>query len=457
MKLPNQFEEMMIQQLGETEAKLLCHALSDTESPTSIRINRNKISMYPDSANIEDVVPWCKDGLYLKTRPSFTFDPLFHAGCYYVQEASSMYLSRILETYIGENPIVALDMCAAPGGKSTLTISQLPENSLLISNEVMHQRAQVLAENITKWGNPNTIVTSNYAEDFLPLGEIFDLIICDAPCSGEGMFRKDQGAIEDWSLDNVNTCWKRQRDIIINNWKTLKPGGIFIYSTCTFNRYEDEENVEWIVKELGGEILPLNDSEEWNISNGHFFPHKTKGEGFFICALRKESDNENASSINSKQKKHKKNLNKQKTNQIPKEVKSWIDNPDLYNFTMDNDKIFCFNKQYSDTLQLIKETLRVICAGTELATIKGKTLQPAHSLAVSTILARSTFPQIDLSLEDAIAYLRTETIQVDAPKGYILLTYQGHAIGFGKNVGNRVNNLYPQEWRIRKQYIQTNN
>lgn len=451
MILPKVFETLMTRQLGDEEARLLCHALSDTESPTSIRINTSKVSEYSDKENIDSQIPWCKDGLYLKTRPSFTFDPLLHAGCYYVQEASSMYLSQVINTYITE-PIVALDMCAAPGGKSTLAISQLPEGSLLIANEVMRQRAQVLAENLTKWGNPNCIVTSNYAEDFLPLGEVFDLIVCDAPCSGEGMFRKDQGAIDDWNLANVDTCWRRQRDILQNIWQCLKPGGLLIYSTCTFNTLEDEENVEWIIKELGGERLPLNDEPSWNITNGHFFPHKTKGEGFFISAIRKkEYDTDGI--LNSSEKKKKKKNNKQKPMPIPKEIKQWISGAEEFTFYQENDNYFAFPKIHYELLQQTKEYLRVINAGIEIATTKGKNLQPAHSLALSTRLNKNEFPTVELTLEDAIAYLRTEAIQVDAPKGYILLTYKGHPIGFGKNIGNRVNNLYPAEWRIRSSYI----
>lgn len=458
MKLPLDFERLMTEQLGTEEAKSLCCALSETESPTSIRINKCKVEEYHDAENIESTIPWCENGLYLKSRPSFTFDPLLHAGCYYVQEASSMYVSKLLKTYIEDKPVVALDMCAAPGGKSTLTLSQLPAGSLLIANEVMRQRAQVLAENLTKWGNPNHIVTSSYAEDFIALGEVFDLIICDAPCSGEGMFRKDQGAIDDWSLDNVDTCWKRQRDILQNIWQCLKPGGLLLYSTCTFNSLEDEENVEWIVKELGGTKLPLNDAPEWNITNGHFFPHKTKGEGFFIAAIRKEDDGQRTTDYelrttdNGKKNKKKKEGKQQKAIAVPKEIKAWINSSTDFTFYSEADNFYSFPTAHYDLLLQAKDTLKVISAGIKLATMKGKNLQPEHSLALSTELNHNAFPTVELSLEDAIAYLRTEAIQVDAPKGYILLTYKGHPIGFGKNIGNRVNNLYPSEWRIRSNY-----
>lgn len=494
MQLPIDFERIMAQQLGESTAKSLCHALSCTTSPTSIRINKRKLctdseyynseSMegkpqytgdgqaltsnventidgafkskfekfkWAENDNIESAVPWCKEGLYLKTRPAFTFDPLFHAGCYYVQEASSMYVSQILKSYLPETPVIALDMCAAPGGKSTLTISNLPEGSLLVANEVMRQRAQVLSENITKWGASNTIVTSNYAEDFASLGETFDLIICDAPCSGEGMFRKDENAINDWSLENVEICWRRQRDILQNLWDCLKPGGLLIYSTCTFNSLEDEENVDWIVNELGGILLPLNDNPEWEIKNGHFFPHLIKGEGFFIAPIRKENKNEDSDSQSNSKKKKKKD-NTQKPSPIPKEIKNWILRAEDFAFFTQNDVFTALPKEHFEFYSRIINVLKVISAGVEIATLKGKQLQPCHSLAMSEELNPSSFPCIELTLEQAIAYLRTEAIQVEAPKGYILLTYKNHPIGFGKNIGNRVNNLYPSEWRIRSSY-----
>ena len=199
-----------------------------------------------------------------------------------------MFLSHILKQYVNE-PVTALDLCAAPGGKSTLALSELPEGSVLIANEVVRQRANILAENLIKWGNPYCIVTNNYAEDFGAFSDVFDLIICDAPCSGEGMFRKDPASIGEWSLANVDTCWRRQRDIVRNIWHTLKEGGLFIYSTCTYNPLEDEENVEWIAKTLGADVLSCHPLPEWGLTetNTHFYPHRVKGEGFFVSVLRK--------------------------------------------------------------------------------------------------------------------------------------------------------------------------
>ncbi|MBR5884921.1 MAG: RsmB/NOP family class I SAM-dependent RNA methyltransferase, partial [Bacteroidaceae bacterium] len=249
IQLPADFFPLMQQQWGSQVADELCASLSTTDPSVSVRLNPAKA---PVSALPYEQVPWCADGYYLPERPAFTFDPLLHAGAYYVQDASSMFLSHVVRQYV-DRPVVALDLCAAPGGKSTLLHGCLPKGSLLVSNEPMRQRAQVLAENLTKWGSPYTVVSQNYPADFTSLSHLFDFIVTDVPCSGEGMFRKDEQAVSDWSLQNVDLCWRRQRDILESVWPTLKPGGLLVYSTCTFNRYEDEDNVQWIAGQLGAE------------------------------------------------------------------------------------------------------------------------------------------------------------------------------------------------------------
>lgn len=445
MTLPVDFQRMMTSYLGEKEYALLAGALSQT-APTSIRINPKK-TCQPTIANCQlSTVPWCPSGYYLKERPSFTFDPLFHAGSYYVQEASSMFLSHVLRQYVKE-PVVALDLCAAPGGKSTLALSELSEGSLLIANEVMRQRANILAENLIKWGNPNCIVTNNYAEDFQAFSGVFDLIICDAPCSGEGMFRKDPDSIGEWSLANVDVCWRRQRDIVQDIWHTLKEGGLFIYSTCTYNPLEDEENVAWMTKTLGAEVLPCHPLEEWGLTerNTHFFPHRTKGEGFFISVLRKTSTEEGRN-------KWRGNRMSKSVKKVPAELKGWWSESQDFTIMEEKDGFRAFPTAHLDMFQQAKNTLKVIHAGIELATSKGKNLQPCHSLAMSNHLNQEAFPTVEVDEQQAIAYLRTEALQLpaDTPRGYVLITHQGHPLGFVKNVGNRANNLYPAEWRIRK-------
>ena len=216
--------------------------------PVSIRLNPRK------SAGLEIIdgerVPWCRNGYYLRQRPNFTMDPLFHAGCYYVQEAASMFLDEVLRQHLTPDysPRTALDLCAAPGGKSTLLRAVLPEDCVLWSNEPVRLRFNILDENVTKWGYKNHIVTSQYPRDFRKAKQKFDLILCDVPCSGEGMFRKDEATIREWSPQQVEKCWQLQRDIVSDAWASLNAGGIMIYSTCTFNTKENEENIRWMLE-----------------------------------------------------------------------------------------------------------------------------------------------------------------------------------------------------------------
>lgn len=457
IQLPHDFEQTMTEYLGKDEYAHLVEALGMT-APTSIRLNQEKVKGEKIRV-MEDAerVPWCESGYYLPKRPLFTSDPLFHAGCYYVQEASSMFLSHVLKQYV-EKPVVALDLCAAPGGKSTLALSQLPEGSLLIANEVERRRANILAENIIKWGKSHCIVTNNHAEDFKAFGGAFDVIICDAPCSGEGMFRKDPASIEEWSLDNVEVCWKRQRNIVSDIWHTLKEGGIFIYSTCTYNPHEDEENVEWIAKELGAEVLSCAPSPQWGLhsENIHFFPHKSKGEGFFISVMRKTShEEESCMGGGKKEKKNKGGKAGKQSVKIPHELKGWLKNPDAYTLMEDDGLFRAFPTLYIDMLKQAERTLRVIHAGITLGMMKGKNLQPGHSLAMAIARNEEAFATAEVDEQQAIAYLRTEALQLsaDIPMGYVLITYKDHPLGFVKNIGNRANNLYPEEWRIRSSYL----
>ena len=267
----------------------------DEEAPVSIRVNPR---IAGDGCQVMggSQVPWCTEGYYLEDRPQFTFDPLLHAGCYYVQEASSMFVTHILRS-VGNDYKSALDMCAAPGGKSTALRSVLPDDCVLVSNEPMGNRAQILLENITKWGAPNCIVTNNYPRDFRKAKLKFDLILCDVPCSGEGMMRKDPGAIAEWSMQNVEKCWQLQREIVADAWECLNPGGLFIYSTCTYNTKENEENIQWILDNYDAEVLDIPTDPSWQITGSllpgfnhpvyRFIPGITRGEGLFVCAMRK--------------------------------------------------------------------------------------------------------------------------------------------------------------------------
>ena len=459
MELPVPFEDAMRQLLGD-EYPTFREALLD-EPAVSIRLNPTK---YTDPLHYKPV-PWATNGYYLPQRPSFTYDPLLHAGCYYVQEASSMFVEQAVKQHLhGAN--MALDLCAAPGGKSTLLRSLLPDDCILVSNEVMRQRAQVLAENITKWGHPRCFVTSNYPTDFTPLGALFDLILVDAPCSGEGMFRKDEVAVAEWSPENVKVCWQRQRDILTDVWPTLRPGGLLIYSTCTFNTQEDEENVRWMMDELGAELLPVSTDASWGITPSlmpdvphayRFLPGRTRGEGFFLAVVRKpEGESQNAQYAKTiSGKKHKKAKDKRNAVSVPNECKQWLAQSNNYTYKVMDAEVVAMPTDMEALHDLLDEQLHILKAGITLAELKGRDALPAHDLAMSTALHAEAFVRHELSYTDALRYLRREAIVLpaDTPRGFVLVTYRNTPLGFVKNLGNRANNLYPNEWRIRNSHL----
>lgn len=461
MNLPSEFVERTRKLMGDEACQALEMALQ-AEAPVSIRVNRAKRDVEVEG----EQVPWSPMGVYLAQRPTFTFDPLFHAGCYYVQEASSMFVEQVLRTYVSE-PVVMLDLCAAPGGKSTHARSVLPAGSLLVANEVMRNRSQVLAENLIKWGDAEVVVTNNDPADFSGLTDLFDVVLTDVPCSGEGMFRKDPVAVDEWSVDNVQICWQRQRRILTDIWPALKPGGLLIYSTCTYNKEEDEDNVAWIARELGAEVLDVPTSPEWGITGNligedfpvcHFLPHKTKGEGFFLAALRKKGHSrqiEESVYLTKNSKKKNPGKGKQLPPAIPQEAKTWLNHPEDFFFEQKGTKVVAFPQAHSSAYAFMQQSLRIVHAGITVGEMKGKDLIPDHSLAMSLSLDKDNFPQAALTYEQAIAYLRKEavTLDVSVPRGYVLLTYKDAPLGFAKNIGNRANNLYPQEWRIRSGYL----
>ena len=440
MTLPEAFIRRTQEILGN-EFDALVAALEKTP-PTSIRVN-TKLDYVPS----DEEVAWCHSGFYLNERPLFTADPLFHAGVYYVQEASSMFLQQAVKQHFPEARTV-LDLCAAPGGKSTLLSQALPESSLLVSNEIIRSRAHILAENLIKWGNPNIVVTNNEPKDFASLPGFFDAIVVDAPCSGEGMFRKDPGAIQEWSEYNVRLCAERQREILSSVWDTLKTDGILVYSTCTYNREENEENVQWICEELGAEVLTINLDGNTNITasdNGYrFYPHKTKGEGFFLSVLRKNS----LVHGNIKNKKDDKKGIKFVTNQNIKTFK--LQEPERWAIVPENNLIKAYDKDLLTEFLTINKLLKCMHSGIQLGEMKGSDFIPAISIALSKKLDKTSVEMIDVDYETAIAFLRKDAIFLpDAGRGYLLISYKGMPLGWVKNMGNRCNNLYPQEWRIR--------
>ena len=414
MQLPEDFIRETKQLMGAERFSRYMEAF-DEEAPVSIRLNpqtlgdgsflfdNNSASMSQTKKNrpqMFEQVPWCKEGYYLEGRPQFTFDPLFHAGCYYVQEAASMFITHVLRQYVHET-VEGLDMCAAPGGKSTAMLSVLPEGSTLVSNEPIPTRAQILLENITKWGAKNCIVTNNYPRDFKKAKAKFDLILCDVPCSGEGMFRKDPATIGEWSLQNVEKCWRLQREIVADAWECLNPGGILIYSTCTFNIEENEENVRWIIDTYDAEPIDIPTEPSWGITGSllegfdvpvyRFIPGITRSEGLFVCVLRKSGE-----------------------------------------WKVESGKRILKNK--------LSSPLKELSAAEQF----------------SFLFPPSSF-HIDLSYAEALKYLRGEALVLppDTPRGLITVTYKGVSLGPVKNIGNRANNLYPKPWRIKTTHLPT--
>ena len=393
-QLPEDFLRLVRTAMGEDRFARFEAALGE-EPPVSIRLNPLKAKSMQPVGGIG--VPWCSQGFYLSARPNFTFDPLLHAGCYYVQEAASMFIDLIVRQHI-THPIAMLDLCAAPGGKSTALLAALPEGSRLVSNEPVRQRYQVLSENLAKWGYAGSATTNRYPADFRRDGVLFDAILCDVPCSGEGMFRKDPATIREWSPQQVGKCWQLQRDIVDDAWACLNDGGLLIYSTCTFNTKENEENIRWMLEEFDdAESIPVDVNPDWHITGSllpgfdepvyRFIPGISRGEGLFMCVLRKKGCLPTAPSKRR-------------------------------------------GSATASNLPLLLEG-----AG-------GK-------------LAETWSESVELSYPQAISYLRGEALVLpdDTPRGIIEVCFMGHPLGQVKNIGSRANNLYPKPWRIKTTYI----
>lgn len=439
--------------LGKEEAECLFRSL-DGEAPTSIRLSKYKSQQLPpDYLQDASPVPWCSRGFYLPERPVFTGQVPFHAGLYYVQEASSMLLAQI-EGLLDSEPIKALDLCAAPGGKSTLLLDILPEGSVLLSNEVVRQRAHILSENLMKWGNPNHLVTNAYPDKLGRLQGAFDLMLVDAPCSGEGMFRKDYNARREWTEHSPHDCAERQRSILCDIWSALKPNGLMVYSTCTMNRAENEDILAYIIEELGAEPISLGEigAGVWTSPFSIYpcyrmMPHRTEGEGLFMAVVRKRGEIEEVSQAPKNKGKRPSQVPK-----LPEEVYGYVKEPEAYDFVQLGDELRAYPKSLSPLVAEVERLgIPIVSAGIPLATIKGKSLIPYTGLALSTAFNPQAFPRIELREEDIIPYLSRESIGYypDVARGITLVTAGLIPLGFVKNLGNRCNNLYPQEWRIR--------
>lgn len=447
---PASFEERMKKQL-QTEAPAFFAALQ-AEAPVSVRLNPGKAGsfseLFPEQLPVRRV-EWCEQAYYLNQRPVFTLDPAFHGGAYYVQEASSMFLAHVLKQILPSTPVRALDLCAAPGGKSTLIASALPQDSLLVSNEVIRSRANILKENIIKWGQDNIVVTNNDPADFSPLEGAFDLVLVDAPCSGEGMFRKDSSAIGEWSENNVQLCSERQQRILSDIWKCVKPGGFLIYSTCTYNRNEDEQIPEWLVREFDAQSIKIEhpytgitpgDSSTYGY---HFYPHKTAGEGFFIGVVQKTDGPEFSLRKNKK-------LKSNKIIPFPAAVLPFILTPERYAAYETEVATGLIPLMHSDFISHLGNSLRVIYQGCEIAEPNNRKIKLMPALALWQGLNKNNCTVYEADKTTALTFLKKEDIQVQRLEGdWILISYGQIGLGWCKNLGNRLNNYYPKEWRIR--------
>lgn len=470
-KLPEDFEAYTRALMGEELYAVFEKGMSQ-EPPTSIRLNPFKTAACTDivaslvQRGEAQPIGWCTEGCHLASRPNFTFDPHLHTGAYYVQEASSMFVTHILRQLV-THPALMLDLCAAPGGKTTAARTALPQGSVLFSNEPMKLRASILTENVQKFGHPDMVVTNNFPKDYNKSGLIFDVILVDVPCSGEGMFRKDESAISEWSTQNVEKCWQLQRSIIEDIWPCLAEGGLLIYSTCTFNAHENEENVNWIAHTLGADLVAINAPAEWNIAGSlvdqgpmyRFIPGKTQGEGLFVAVLRKHGEATNAldhwaAPTDKENRKRRSARSVSKTPAVPNDLAAqWLDG----NFvtTEHKDALVAIPSAWHALYDMARKSLHILHAGVGLGTRKGKDIVPDASLALSVCRKSGAFEQIELDYDTAIQYLRKEaiTLPANSPRGFVTVGYGGQPLGFVKNIGNRANNLYPQEWKIKSTHL----
>ena len=446
------FRKYLEEAIGSDDALV---AFSAFDSPASVAVRRNpfKDGICPEGRQ----VPWCSHGRILPERPQFTLDPHFHAGAYYVQDSSSMFVGYAFRHILKDlrvpsgRPFRVLDLCAAPGGKTTDLAASLREAFgdafILVANEVMKARAGVLADNVALWGDPNVVVTSDDPSAFAGLPGFFDVIVADVPCSGEGMFRKDEEAQKQWSEDNVALCEARQRRIIADVWPSLARDGVLIYSTCTFNRYENDGNVRWTADELGAEplfrddvLVPGNGVIKTELGYS-LVPGHVEGEGQYCSALRKKSDVE-WREIKAR------GMRPSKASAVPKGLKVPVDRD--VTVRMKGETVTAVPAVISADLAVLEPQLHVIAAGCAVGVMKAGTLVPDADLALSIMLDKDAYPSAEVDQKTALAYLHRDAIMLpDSPKGFVLVRYEGLPLGFVKNLGNRCNNLHPQSRRIR--------
>lgn len=444
--IPQDFISRIQSQFPNKWEKLIKSLEADTL--TSIRINpKKKADLYFELSEKNN---WCERGFYLAERPLFTLDPFHHLGAYYVQEASSMFIDFVI-SYLEKNQKFKtfLDLCASPGGKSSILLDHINNSQFLVSNEMIPNRNLILRENLTKWGHPNFIITENKPADFSKLKNYFDFILIDAPCSGEGMFRKDPIAREEWSLKNVEKCSIRQLAILENAWEALADGGILVYSTCTFASDENELLIQKF-KDSGKEFtcLELPIDKSWGIDIVHhkevtgyqFLPSQLKGEGFFCSVLQKSGQRKTTEIKLSK-------------SYINAWLVDFIDEKNLENYSTYKFKksLFLAPNVLLDELIYLQSKLYVKQIGIEVGNYLGELIYPNQGLA--TVYFEKIYSQtLDLNLEQALDFLANITVDIPLENGLTLLTYKELSLGFISNEKGKIENLYPQNWKIRHRH-----
>ena len=452
LPLPEAFEHRMRENLGESAFQEFKMALAG-KPITSIRLNPHKLSHspFPESS----AIPWHPYGYFLKNRPEFVFDPLFHAGAYYVQEASSLLVHHFLPK---NEPLKVLDLCAAPGGKSTLISQTMAPGSLLVANEVIRSRASILAENMTRWGEPNVYVTQSDPQYFASLGPVFDVVLVDAPCSGEGLFRKDPQSIGHWSEQEVHACAARQKRILADIMPCIKSGGALIYSTCTYSREENENVIQWLLDNFPLELDPAQGLSDFHAvplaiagesyAGWRCLPHLFQGEGFFISRLRKKEDENDATPQTSLQRKGKKGKKTKPSKEIQAFLTNYIEEEYWKNCYV-RGSYLCY-APVDELSGLLTEKLKVLKGETLLGKIRPKEITPAHELAMSILLRRG-LKRVELDKEEALSFLKRQELKLSIEgSGWKLVSYEGVALGWIKIAGGKIKNHYPVNWRIRK-------
>ena len=444
--LPPEFLQQMNELLG-TEAQ---DFLDSLHTIPAVSVSQHVLKIKKWKENIRGV-KWNKRGVYLPERPVFTLDPSFHAGAYYVQEASSMIISHVYQQLNPLNrPLRILDLCAAPGGKSVLLANEMSEGSLLVCNEVIRSRYTVLRYNLDKWGIGGIVTTSHDSEDFGAFEDWFDFVLVDAPCSGEGMFRKDPEAVAEWSTRHVAHCAARQQRILAAAAKLVKPGGHLVYSTCTYNVLENDDNARWLIAQGGWELKQLSFEADWNITERNpgyqLYPHRVQGEGLYVCAFSKTDEHSPA--------KPKWPSASGKLMLPPKKFQGlsdrWLQDPTEQVVRIDPaGRWRSIPAVLMTDVEALATHLSRIEVGLVLGEVKGNDLIPAPALALHTAI-RTDLPAVALSTPEALAYLRKENPPLPtSASGWTLIRYEELALGWIKGLGNRYNNYYPTEWRIR--------